>query len=353
MKIAFVVGSLSGGGAERIVAAISSEMAEIGHEVSVILIASTECNYDISNKVKIIDCSKKYKKLGFIKRVAEIRRVISQHNFDVCVSFTVAVNLYSVLSCLGENIKLILAERNDPRFDPTNRIFRIMRSILYPLADSYVFQTNNEKAYFSKSIQRRSIVIPNPVNPAIPNAFAGKRKSRIVTAARLVPQKNIKMAIDAFSIVHQKYPEYSFDIYGQGPLLDELKEYSSLKGTSKAICFKGNSTNLYEEILDAQIFVLSSDYEGMSNSMIEAMALGIPTISTDYPSGGASDLIDNYVNGILVPVGNVEALSCAMVKLIENAALVEQISQNGMKIRETLDIALITNKWIEFIEDNV
>lgn len=350
MKLAFVVGSLSGGGAERIVSVISSEMAEKGHEVSVILVASTECSYDVSEKVKIIDCSKKYKKFGFINRVLAIRKCLKELDVDACISFTVAVNLYSILSCIGKRCRLIVAERNDPQYDPASKVLRIMRWALYPFANNFVFQTEQEKKFFSRKIQGRSIVIPNPVNPNIPEAFEGKRSCRIVTAARLEPQKNIKMAIDAFSIIHATRPEYIFEIYGQGSLREELERYSASKGIEGVVLFKGNSSNLYEDILDAQVFVLSSDYEGMSNSMIEAMALGIPTISTDYSSGGAREIIKNNENGIIVPVGDVSALANAIERVINNPDFANEISCNSIKVRDDLNIELITSKWMDYIE---
>lgn len=350
MKIVFAVGSLSGGGAERVVAEIATEMAEKGHEVSVMLVASMENTYGVSEKVKIINCAHNYKSYGFFQRTKDIRRKIKEINPNAFVSFTVAVNIYSVLSCIGLPTRLILAERNDPRYDPKSKLFRIARKVLYPFADYYVFQTEGEQQFFSKKIQNRSIVIPNPVNPNLPEVYQGERTKRFVAAVRLAPQKNLKMAIDAFKMVAEKHEEFIFEIFGHGPLEMELKQYVVENELQGKVVFQGNSKQLYQDIADAYGFVMSSDYEGISNSMLEAMALGIPTISTDYPSGGARENIVNGYNGILVPVGDTKRMAEAMELLIESPDLAKKISENSVSIREKLDVGKITGKWIDYLE---
>lgn len=352
MKILFIIGSLAGGGAERVVSELANHMAEENEKISILTIASSKIGYEISQKVNVIDCSQRTSVAGvnFLKRINKIRYAIKTVKPDVIISFTVAVNIYSVLSCVGLKIKLILAERNDPRYDPTGRLARTLRSILYPMASNYVFQTNGEKEFFPKRIQKKSIVIPNPVNPNLPEPYEGEREKRFVTAVRLAPQKNITMAIDAFEEVIKKYPEYIFEIYGDGPLRDELQKYIEKKSLMNNVFLKGRSDDLYNDINSASGFILSSNYEGISNSMIEAMALGLPTISTDYPSGGARELIRDHKNGLLVPVGDKETLSKYILELIENKQLARAISEQCIDIREKLEINSIISIWQKYIE---
>ncbi len=352
MKIVFVVGSLSGGGAERVVANLATAMANGGDDVSVILIASTKITYEISDKIHIVDCSKKYSVpgVGFAKRVSDIRKAIKKIAPKAVVSFTVAVNMYSILACKGLKTRLIVAERNDPRYDPVGKKARMLRDLLYPLANDFVFQTNGEKEYFSEKIQRNSAVIYNPVNPNIPDPYIGERRKAFVTAVRLEPQKNLPMAIDAFEMVHAKYPEYTFEIYGKGNQKDDLQSYIDNKGLTSSIILKGPSNTLYDDIKDSFAFLLSSNYEGMSNSLIEAMALGLPVISTDHPSKGASDLIMDSENGFLVDVGSSTQMAEKMIQLIENKELYNKISNNAVKIKETLEVNKITNQWLDYIK---
>ena len=351
MKIAFVVGSLSGGGAERVVAELASDFANRGNKVYIFVIASMKKTYYVSPNVNIINCTQKYgvPGIGFCNRVLDIRKNIKKIAPDVCVSFTVAVNIYSILSCMGMKMDLIIAERNDPKYDPSSQLQRILRNILYPFADKYVFQTNEEKNYFSKKIQFKSRVIPNPINPQLPISYNGERDKRIVTAVRLAPQKNIKLLIDSFNIVAEKYPEFRVEIYGDGPEKDGLFKYIEELGLKSRIKLLGNSKTLYDDIKSAYAFVLPSNYEGMSNSMLEAMALGIPTISTDYPSGGARAVIKSGYNGILVPVNDVDSMAHALESILSNQEYANQLGENGKKIRDELSIKKITKEWINFI----
>lgn len=351
MKIVFIVGSLSGGGAERVVSELATQMNNQGDDVSVILVAQNKVTYHIPEDVHILDCATIRAKRGmsFFKRITLIRKTINTINPDVCISFTVGVNIYSIISCMFSKHKLVIAERNDPRYDPEDRLTRILRKALYPLADRFVFQTNGEKEFFSEAIQKVSIVIPNPVNPNIPEPYNGTRRKVFVSAVRLFPQKNVKMSIDAFKIVHDEYPDFTFEIYGDGPLKNELQKYIDWIGLNKVVILKGASATLYEDIKDAFAFLLSSNYEGISNSMLEGMALGLPTISTDYPSGGARETIENGKNGFLVPVGGICEMADRMLALIENKELYYCISHNAEKVREEYRTDIITEKWITYI----
>ena len=352
MRITFIAAGLAGGGAERVVSELATEFVDTGNDVSVIMIGSKERTYHVSEKVQVIDCADKYAVpgVGFVRRVQKIRKVIRKIEPDVSVAFNTNVNVYAILSCMGLSCKLVISERNDPVCYPKSKLARMVRSILYPRADKFVFQTKEAQDFFSPKIRKRSTVIFNPLNPLLPYPHEGERTKRIVTACRLEPQKNLKMAIDAFEMATVNHPEFTFEIYGKGNLRDELSDYIAGKGLQNRVILMGNSTQLYQDILDAYAFVLSSDFEGMSNSMLEAMALGIPTISTDYPSGGARAVIRDGINGILVPVEDTQAMSCAMLNLIENPAFAEQLRNNGKKLRDDLAIEKIAREWTDFIK---
>lgn len=352
MKIAFVIGNLYGGGAERVASILANRLNSDGHEVYIIVIASDKVIYDISPNVKIIKCIKtsKVKGLGFVNRVYSIRKELKRISPDVCISFTVGVNIYSVLSNIGLRNKLILAERNDPRFDPASRLGKLLRKLLYVHADGFVFQTDGERAYFSKSIQCRSVIIPNPLNPDIPEPFIGEKEKKFVAIGRLFPQKRMDLAIDAFAEVFKKITDFTFEIYGDGPLFNEINEHIETIGMKGRIILCGSHKDIYERIKKAYGFILSSDYEGISNAMLEAMALGIPTISTDYPSGGARAFIDNKVNGLLVPVGSKEELVKAIEFLIDNPEEAAIISRNSIEIRDNISMDLIIGKWTDYIQ---
>lgn len=354
MKIAFIIGSLAGGGAERVVSELATEMSSLGHEIAVIVVSSNKKTYYIPEAVKFIDCAKTYKLrgIGYFNRIHDIKKELRRFGAEVCISFNTNVNFYSILSCIGLKCKLVLSERNDPVVYPKNKISRLMRTILYKGKYEYVFQTEQAGNFFSKKILQNSCVIFNPLNPALPVPFTGERSKRIVTAVRLEPQKNLKMAIDAFSMSQAPDNGFIFQIYGEGSLRDELTDYIKSKNLEDKIFLMGNSSTLYEDISDAYAFVLSSDYEGMSNSMLEAMALGIPTISTDYPSGGAKAVIKDGENGILVPLGDASAMSVALNRVISDSEYAKTLGNNSAKLRYELSVQKITEKWLSFISDS-
>lgn len=352
MRIAFVVGSLAGGGAERVVSVLASKMAAEGNIVKVILIAANKTTYPIDAAVEIADCTKRVgvPGLSFVNRVSMIKEEINSFNADVTVSFTVAVNIYAILACMFSRRKLVVCERNDPRFDPIDKKSRFMRGLFYRFADGYVFQTTGERDYFSKKIQNKSVVIPNPISDNLPAPYTGERSKRIVSAGRLVKQKNYPMAIKAFSVFYKDHPDYVYEIYGDGPLKESLQQYAKECGVENSVKFMGTSKTLYTDILDSAVFVLSSDYEGLSNSMIEAMALGIPTVSTDYPSGGARDFIVNGENGFTVNCGDAEQLAEILMSICINTQNMVEVGKESAKIRQLLDSTVIEHEWVEYIK---
>jgi glycosyltransferase involved in cell wall biosynthesis len=217
-------------------------------------------------------------------------------------------------------------------------------------ADGVVFQTLEAKAWYSNSVGDAStVVIPNAVNEDfIRPRYQGERRKEIVAAGRLTDQKNFAMLLNAFSLITKKYPDYELIIYGEGPNRQTLSEQARELGISNKVYFPGYSLELGKKIEAASMFVLSSDYEGMPNVLMEAMALGLPCVSTDCPCGGPRLLIQDGINGILVPVGNAEAMAEAMDKVLSNERFSVQLGQNASKIVERLCPNKIYHEWEQF-----
>ncbi len=351
MKIVFTIGTLSGGGAERVIARLSSRFSELGHDVHVLLVANGNVTYPISKgvNVKYIKPLLDVKFIRGLSRMIEYRKEVKRIAPDVVISFTAAVNIFVMQSLRGLKIKTILSERNNPYVDPPSAKKRKSRDKLYERADGIVFQTADARDYFSDSIKAKSKIIPNPLDSNIPETYDGERDHRIVTVGRLEPQKNHKMLIDAFSELHKAYPDYTLEIYGEGGRRAELEEQINTLGLSQSVRLMGYSTNVLEAIRSAAMFVLPSDYEGISNALIEALALGIPTVSTDHPIGGARSVICDGENGLLTPVGDKDSLKSAMELIIKTPSLASRLTDEAIKIREELSIDKIAAEWLEFI----
>ena len=185
----------------------------------------------------------------------------------------------------------------------------------------------------------------NPINPNILEGYDGLREKRIVFVGRLSPQKNVYLLLDAFREFHKKYGEYVLDIYGQGELEKELIAYCEECKISGWVRFNGLVSDIYEKMVKATMYISSSDYEGMSNSMLEALAMGIPSICTDCPIGGARMVIQNNENGILVPIKNTEKMTEAMLKIVEDEQFAKKLSKNSRKLREYLNVQYIGKQW--------
>ena len=352
MRMVFVTGTLSGVGAERVLSLLSTKFAEAGNTVSIISLVPGNGAYSFSRQIKLFEY--KNNSTGHIKNLFHkanyVRRIAREEKADVIISFMTGASIVAILGSFFNDIPVIACERNNPRTIPSDRSSRILRKLLFPFAEGFVFQTSDARDFFSKEIANRSVIIPNPVNPALCEPIRGNRAKRIVSVGRLEDAKNYPMAIRAFAEFHNTHNDYVYDIYGRGSKEEELRKLVSDLELQEYVHFKGFSTSVYEDIKDAQIFVLSSNYEGMPNSLMEAMALGIPSISTDHPVGGARGLIENEKNGVLVKVNDVEGLAKYLTLIADNSIFAEKLGKNALQIKETYSIEKISKLWEDYFK---
>lgn len=354
MNIMFVSSSMEDGGAQRVISVLANAYAGQNKQVEIISIEGGEPEYGLDANVVYLPFPGR-RESGKIKRMkareAFIKACIKEYNPDIVISFCTEPNIYTIAAARTCDIPVIVSERNDPERDPRSKFARTLRKLLYPFADGFVFQTNQAANYFTKGIKSRSVVISNPVKQNLPEVYRGEHRKAVVTAARLEPQKNIDLLLISFAEISNKYPDYCLEIYGRGDEEQRLVELAQSLGIQDCVKFKGFSLHLHEEIRDAACFVLSSDYEGMPNALIEAMALGLPVISTDCPCGGPAMLIQNGTNGLLVPVGDADKMSAAMIKIIESEELSTLLGRNAEEIREDLAPLVISERWMDYISD--
>lgn len=356
MKILFCLGSMTKGGAERVVANLSNWLIK-KHNVAIVVTPPDKSLYELDSDISFMTLdyvNDKKDNIIFrnIKRIKRLNKYIKDFDPDIILSFLPEPS-YRVLFLKPFNKKkVIVSVRNDPKIEYKSLFNKMIMKILYSRADGFVFQTEEARAYFSKKIQKRSIVIPNPINPDfICKPFDGIRDKSIVTVGRLEKQKNHKLLIDSFYLIKDEFKSYKLLIYGTGSLEKELKEYVKYLKLDKLVIFKGQTNNVKDEIYQSGLFVLSSDYEGMPNALMEAMAMGIPCISTDCPCGGASFLINDGENGFLVPVGDKEQLAEKMKEILLDTKLSKKFSTNSSKISKIVDPKVINDKWFDYINE--
>ncbi|MDE6767472.1 MAG: glycosyltransferase, partial [Eubacterium sp.] len=185
----------------------------------------------------------------------------------------------------------------------------------------------------------------------LPQPYTGQRKKTVVAVGRISPQKNYRLLFDAFAKFSEIHPNYKLEIYGDGESKDAVKNYIAKLGLADKVELCGFCKNVHERILDAGMYVMSSDFEGLSNAMLEALAIGLPVISTDHPPGGARAYITSYENGILTPVRDVDAMTKAMCYMAENAEKAQEMGQKAALVREALSEDTICKKWQTVFED--
>lgn len=347
-KIIFITNVLGNGGAGRVMATIANYLACEKYEVDILSFLDNYETYDIHNEIKnkVIYCKSKNSLLKKIERIIRLRKIIKDNKDAIIISFEYFVNMQTIVATLGLKNKVIISERNDPSQQRNKFILDKMRGFLYNFANILVCQTEDAKNYFSKKVQRKSTIILNPIMPNLPERFTGIRKKEIVTFCRIEAQKNLKMMIDAFVLLNKEYPEYTLSIYGDGSKKQELIEYVRNIGYIEKVNFYSFTDNIHSKIVDKAMFVSSSNYEGISNSMIEALGIGLPSVLTDCPCGGARMIVKDEKNGLLIPVGDTIRLYKGMKKIIEDKEFAEKISKNAEKIKETLSQEKICKEWM-------
>ena len=353
MKIAFVTRSMSGGGVERVISTLANGLSKDKNNfVSIITIGNSQCAYELDKRINLKTVTTKVNVCGFrgIARVINLRNVLTKDNYDVVISFSANTNVFAIAACrLCCKIPIIVSERNDPNNDPSSSHMRKIRNIMYNFTDAIVFQTNDARDYFKKSISRKGVVIYNPLKVNLPDVYEGERENVITCAARLEAQKNLTMLIKAFSSFDKSYPDYKLYIYGEGSEREKLEQQVKSYGLENKVFLPGNVPDVTQRITKSKMFALSSDYEGLSNAMLEALAIGLPVVSTDHPIGGAKLFIRNGENGYLIKRNDANGMAEAFEKIARNTIDYGHLSEQAILLREELSIEKISKCWIDLI----
>ena len=349
-KVIFVTISMRGGGTERVISLLSNYWVNKGKEVDIMMIGDTAIEYELDEKVNIYSVSDATggSIAGRYKRIQSMRKVFKSGSHAVVIAMGTVSAIFTSIALLGLKRRYILSERNDPNrlnHRPIKKYEKVVRDVLYMKADKIVFQTHMAEECFNKHLRKRGTIILNPLNMESNEYKINSREKTIITAGRLTEQKNHKLLIDAFSDFAKEHDDYQLHIYGKGELEESLKHYISDIGLNDKVIMKGFSDRLHDILCKGGIYVSSSDWEGISNSLAEAMACGIPVIATDCPMGGSAMLIENGVNGLLIQPGDKAELVYTMEKLAENTNVYSAISESGKHIIDRLAVEKIAAEW--------
>ena len=357
-KILFHINSLGKGGAERVVSLLANEFVKDGVEVVIATEWFAEEEYEVDSRVKRIHAgltetqekSNRIAKQWY--RIHNLRAILKKEEPSVVLSFCAKANYRAMMASTAMKIPVIVSVRNNPKIDYVGTTKSIMNKLFLNRAAGCVFQTEEAQEFFDEVLQKKSKIICNPVNVKYLQAKREKTQKKIVCVGRLVAQKNQMLLVNAYEKIMKKYPDYHIYLYGDGSddeCKEELLKYVDAKGLKKCIHFMGLSSTLEKDMADAAMFVLPSNYEGMPNALMEAMALGLPVISTDCPCGGSRYWIQPGVTGQLVPVRDVEAMEEAIEFYIQNPEKAEEIGANAKVRLQEATVDKIYEQWKGYI----
>ncbi len=397
-QLMFIMPVMKGGGAEKVATLLLNEFNKNGYECELVLTNSDRneiVDRGLSHEVSLTVLRENFpKSSGFRKLFINMLRLMSSLICKIpealgkkvpagLAKFSFSAQYYNELNALKKHIaakpdaailsflqpsiplallaaeglpnRVVVSERADPYRLLKKRYGYNFIKKYYQRADAVVFQTNDAKAAYPENISQKGTVIFNPINDKLPEPYHGEREKYITTFCRVSRQKNLPVLVGAFAGLHKDFSDYRLKIIGEPQNADdtaaltETKAIAEKLGITEYIDFLPFSTQVHDLIIRDAMYVNSSDYEGMSNAMLEAMAIGMPVVCTDCPIGGANAVINNNENGILTEVGNAEEMCEAMKKIASDKNFSDLLSLNASQIRNTLSLDNTAKKWMELL----
>lgn len=349
--IVFIVTSMGRGGTERVVSILANHYASIGWKVHIIMLWHDILEYKLDDGIQVHRLLNKsgnpYIKIPSL--VWRLRKSVKEIAPMAVVSFIAQNNIISYMATRGLGVRLVLSERIDPASMKRGKLYSSVLNIVYANATVSVLQTERVRNFFPEKVRQNSVIIYNPVTVKCHAEL--EREKVIVTAGRLEKQKNHKMLISVFENFHTYFNDYKLVIYGEGTLRRELENLVKEKDLENAVFLPGVVSDIQEKEANAEMFVLSSDFEGMSNALMEAMAIGLPCITTDC--AGSDELIENKKNGLLIKVGDEQGLLDAMLYMAKNREKAEAMGRAARIFSSVFATENVIAKWREAIEGEV
>lgn len=359
-KIAFYIGNLARGGAQRVVVNLANYFQEIGYKTVIVTTKSNECEYEYNADVgRIIsdlteEEQSQYRLCNFFLRLKKLRGIWKQEKPDLILSFMGKSNFYAIFTTIALSIPVLVSVRSAPEREYGTHISKMLAKTCFGLAAGVILQTEDALHFFPKRIQNKAVIMPNSLDARyIKERWEGMRRTEIVSVGTIDKNKNHLLLIDAFQRLKDDYPEWSVTIYGEGEQRSVLTEYVSKIGLSDRVKLPGREFKTFDKIYDASVFILTSNMEGMPNALMEAMALGLAVVSTDCPCGGPRTIIQDEINGLLIPVGDVEALEKTLRRLLGNEELREMLGKRAHKLGEELAPDKVNQMWQDYIESKM
>lgn len=353
MQISLVISALTCGGAERVLTTMAGHFADQGHSVRLITLAGAHPPfYPLHPDVHVLSLNVLRHSANLLQTVANtlhrvqaLRRAFREDEPNVVISFMDTTNVLCLWATRGLGVPVLVTEHIDPALHKIGRLRNLLRRFSYPLAKNVIVLTPNVISYFPADIRKKCLAVPNPivVEPEGEPSLTPDRPA-IMAMGRLAHQKGFDFLLQAFALVAPRFPEWTLYIAGEGDMREELEASISALGLAQRIRLPGNLSDPHPFLALGEIFVLPSRYEGFPMALCEAMALGLPAVATRY-SVGIENIIRDGDNGLLVPVGDIQALAAAIERLMADAALRGRLAHRAKASMERYSVEQVMRSW--------
>jgi GalNAc-alpha-(1->4)-GalNAc-alpha-(1->3)-diNAcBac-PP-undecaprenol alpha-1,4-N-acetyl-D-galactosaminyltransferase len=361
MKVTLVIYAMGLGGAQRVMSILANYWATHGWEVTLITLSdsSRPSFYHLEDRVKLIQLGIIGDSPNFLtilwtgwQRIRLLRAAIVASQPDVVISFLNTVNVLTLIATWNLNLPVIVSEHSYPGFPDVHRGWKALMKATYRRADLVTFLTKSGLAFYPRDRGYRSIVMPNPVITPVAEIATTQLvpSPTLIAIGRLHPVKGFDLAIAAFAKLRDKHPDWHLTILGEGSNRVELEELRSQLQLTSCVHFLGQVQNVNAHLRQADIFVLSSRFEGFPMALCEAMACGLPVVATDCLSG-PSEIITDGVDGILVAMADVDALANGMDLLMSHPGKRKELARAAPKILDRFGLERVMKMWAEAIDE--
>jgi glycosyltransferase involved in cell wall biosynthesis len=361
LRVTFVITNLDSGGAERVISIMANHWAQAGWPVTLLTFdeASAPPFYDLDSRIRLVplgiyraSSNPAAAVASNLKRIKALRRAIRDSEPDVVISFLTFVNSLVLLATRGLGVPVVVSERNEPQMDPIGPAWKWLRRCTYSFATRLVTQTERGRESFPPAIQARTTVIPNPVprfqpvDRATPS-FTLARPA-LVSMGSFHPKKGFDLLLRAFARLKDRHPDWMLTIIGDGPLRTQIESLRDALGLKDRVHLPGRVKTPNHVLMQADLFVLSSRWEGWPMALAEAMACGLPVIATDCRTG-PREMIHHGVDGLLVPPEDVDALEDAMDSLMADESKRKQLASRAVEVAERFEPHKVMGMWEELL----
>ncbi|MCE2510419.1 MAG: glycosyltransferase [Alphaproteobacteria bacterium] len=363
MNIAFLISSLSSGGAERVASLLCNAWQEAGHRVDLLTFQAEDApvHYKLAPGVThhplgLMKASRSLPAFvcNGLRRVLAVRRVLQRLRPDALVSFVTDTNVIAILAAGSLGIPVVISERIHPAAHPVGGLRHWLRKRTYPRASRIVVQTADIAAWVQRHIKAEAAVIPNPVRlddfQRQPEKTArSDSRRRLIAVGRLTPQKGYDLLLEAFARLAETHADWDLTIFGEGDQRQELERAVRAHGLAARVSLPGISDDLHAELAVADLYVHPSRYEGYPNALVEALASGLCCVATDC-TGANREILQDGGFGLLVRPEDADDLAATLDRAMSDPELRRRFSERAPTAVQPCALDDIAARWLQLLE---